>query len=1048
MSDYDSENEEARSEDSNEEREGYAESISESVEELEDHYNDLLLEKYRLVLSFNNGGIDTKSYHINMARINRDLNETEFNERTVEQNIIEKEINLKGLLDNLESKLKGYVDTKDAFQQPKLLTSEELQEVKQIKYELDELYNKHRVIEEDDEPLVSNRVLNEWNRLNVKEKVKMELLTGLRYPDVSEFKNKVDFEKAEDTFIDNIGIFMESFWDPYEQSEEKELLTIAKNRKFKVPPKGTKEYADFLEYIRTLIPYGFVHRTGIRKIGDVYEKVEFKTMKEKLNELQILQKELPIKLTAEEQKYSDKLNEYIILLNKLSEEELRTCISNTTLLKPTAMPFPTAEKELLTFAKKLKLEIPPKGTPEYSKFLDYIGTKKYYQADLRRDKSKRQLEKALKDVPIGLTRFIKENGEVVDNIVYKIDLLENYIYKITKDNKQAYYSKIKDIIFIFEHYPEFKIKFLQGGIDIIQLALFENVLRQEQETTVYPASVNKRKETIRKILQEIYINTYDIPRFRKSEILTKVILTKRSKELERFIFDSAENKRDYILKLKQITDFIKKRKQDILIIKLEDIILTKQPKEKIVDYASMDYKQIHTLLLQEQYHLQDLENKKRMIQAKNYNDVYAIFWVPPPIIPPEQRKTWNDLLEKVKTSPKPMIYINDLNKLHFYLIKQYKLDFIPGLPELNKSITQTSEKIEILEQNRVRVEREQMEYYRKNYLSVLQKRYGQLPPKIYVKPPTLFYPKVDELIIGELVNLVKRTLMKADINMELYDMNELNNKMTLTKKEGHTAYSKIQTYLKSSLGPELNNKRFLEKAILKVAEIMEIPIEITSYPNAIKELTKKWKKEFHGEIFMSLYDENVFEKLLTVTSPFDFYNVLGEYTALLQRFTPPDKPIYTKPRTTFNGQVYDVEFLDKDWGTGQPLKTYKREMVKNPRTQMFEIVDKISVRKGKFPFIKRTLRTEQEGVIKEIWQEIKPGLVRYQILNSPEWVVKQSPAKQPGPVQIMVKPRSSFGKSKINNSKIKYKLNDSLKKQKKKHTPAAFKRKTKKCKKM
>ena len=77
----------------------------------------------------------------------------------------------------------------------------------------------------------------------------------------------------------------------------------------------------------------------------------------------------------------------------------------------------------------------------------------------------------------------------------------------------------------------------------------------------------------------------------------------------------------------------------------------------------MNYKQIHSLLLQEQYHLQDLENKKRMIQAKNYNDVYAIFWVPPPIIPPEQRKIWNDLLEKVKTSPKPMIYVNELNKL-------------------------------------------------------------------------------------------------------------------------------------------------------------------------------------------------------------------------------------------------------------------------------------------------------------------------------------------------------------------------------------------------
>ena len=126
-------------------------------------------------------------------------------------------------------------------------------------------------------------------------------------------------------------------------------------------------------------------------------------------------------------------------------------------------------------------------------------------------------------------------------------------------------------------------------------------------------------------------------------------------------------------------------------------------------------------------------------------------------------------------------------------------------------------------------------------------------------------------------------------------------------------------------------------------------------------------------------EANVFEKLLYITSPFDFYTVSKEYSDLVDRFSTKNQEHYIKPRTLFNGVWYDVEYLDKDWQTGQPLKSYKRELVKNPRTQMYEVVDKITVRKGKFPFIKRTLRTEQEGVTKEIWEEIQLGKVKYQI---------------------------------------------------------------------
>ena len=107
------------------------------------------------------------------------------------------------------------------------------------------------------------------------------------------------------------------------------------------------------------------------------------------------------------------------------------------------------------------------------------------------------------------------------------------------------------------------------------------------------------------------------------------------------------------------------------------------------------------------------------------------------------------------------------------------------------------------------------------------------------------------------------------------------------------------------------------------------------------------------------------------------YKVIREYDALVRMFTPPEEPIYTRPKTTFDGVVYDVEYLDKDWSTMQPLRHYKHELQKNVRTGQYEVVNKMVEKRGKYPFIKRELQTTQEGKVKEIWTEIPQSAVSY-----------------------------------------------------------------------
>ena len=959
---------EADSTDFEREQEGY--NSEESVEEINTKFNELLIDKFRLITAFNGGTMSVTTYLINMSRINREMNETEFDRDQVEHNLADKEIELNLLLNTYENKIKQQVqnlsekEKKDSLKN--ILSKTEKEAMDNIREALNIVKNKSKVVEEDDEPLPSNRLFEEWDNLSAVEKVKIIQITGLVYPEKTDFKNFKEYEKAQDDFLDNISIFLSSYWRPFEVSEEKELLTLAKKHHEKIPSKDSPYYHSFLNNIaQKYLDYGYTYSTGTTKAKGVYEKVEMKLMKDRVKELMEKQKELPIQLKPDEQLYSEQIKFYHSLLNKLTDDELRSCILN----KVSGIELPkNLSPEQRKFYEVLKKYPPP------PKFVEQIAKREEVIAG--RNLSKRKLEKIFKDIPIVLKRYIKEDNSVVDNVSIKVEKLEDCIFRLTKKSPAEYFTKINDIVFIFEHYPDFKIKFLQGWIGILQLVLFENLLLQKGVIEVYPVSVKGRKTVIQQIIKEIFFSTYDIPRLRLSEILTKVLIKHKAKELERFIFDLAQNNRDYSLKIKQLLQFIKKNGTDIF-LPIEELLkrLNQRQIKTEIDYNRLNINEIKALLLQEQYHLQELEKKKQILASKNYTGNYAIFWELPDIISSVQKEQWAALIEKIKQTPLKEGLINELNKLRFYLIKQYKLDFIPGQTEIVKSISSIEEKIKKISSIYLKAQFDEIDRQRKLNPQIQQQQI----------PQQQVYPLINEFMIGQLVNSIKRknlnTIRKINIDLlELYDINELNKINHITSVE---VYNKIKNYLITELnkyGANFNliNRTETEKIINQINKSASV-IEITTSDAAIKQLAAQWPKIWNGENIKDYYGENVFEKLTKINNPFDFYNreAIRKYDSLVKQNIPPTQTVYTRPQALFDGKWYNVEYLDKDWGTGEPLSMIKEELVKNPRTKLFEVVKKTAVRRGKVPFILRTLRTDQEGKTKEVWTEVSQGQITY-----------------------------------------------------------------------
>ena len=404
------------------------------------------------------------------------------------------------------------------------------------------------------------------------------------------------------------------------------------------------------------------------------------------------------------------------------------------------------------------------------------------------------------------------------------------------------------------------------------------------------------------------------------------------------------------------------------------------------DYDKLTLKQIEQLILNETMNLDSLNYSRTQMEKENQSGIYVVNWNPEGIINDEEIIKWNKFKTSILDSnKKEFVKILLLNEYRAKLLKKYNINLKYNLAVLSKEINNIIKNIKDLETVKHYKEGEEMNVSRKKYTESLKRQFKQLPPA----PQSLPY-KLKNDILNEIIQAYRRKLIvehqkqpyKILDLLELYDLNELNNTMVINdiKVIPNTVYTKIKIYLINELNKLINfeqSKKRLFESIQTISQIMNIPITLTTAKNAIDELISKWKPNFNGEVLMDFYGENLLLKLTNTIDPYKFYKNVREYDAMVRRFTPEEEKTYTRPKTLFEGKWYDVQYLDKDWGTHQPLKQYKSELQKNGRTGQMEVVNKIVEKKGKYPFILRKLQSTTLGKTLDVWTEISPGLVTY-----------------------------------------------------------------------
>jgi hypothetical protein len=954
--------------DSDPEYDDYASEPELEPQELENNYTELLKERYYNLMDYENKVVDTKTYNIKNADITRQLHELQFKARKTERNIINKEIELRLMLERIESRIK---ENQELFEQDEklpdfknktrfVLTPVELKQIKDIKQELDRLIDSHEFIEESNEPIVSNLWLEEWNMLADKDRQQLERIAGRPFPKPEEYSSPELLEKAQNDFLDDIKMGL-SYFEPFISDEEKELRGLATRHGIKPPPKGTKAHEEFLIEMRKLLRKGYIYRAGIRKIGGTYDKVYTKSSpKEFVNLLQEMRSQLPYTLEPDEQEFADELKREARFLEKLrpflaklNKEELYTCITNSQLTnRSTFKP------------KQFPVEAPKKV------FIPRVNSRQR------------------------ILNLFKPNSEI---IVKKVSELEQYIYKITADNADWYNKKIKDVLFILNTYPDFKQKFANGEINIFQLALFENLLLQNGVLKVYPVKYETRQKTLNKLVQSLYKDAVKIPVFRLSEILTKTVLTRRSKVLEKFVFELAKTKQDYLSKIEILIKFIESNGKLARTMDPSDLLklFDAGTPPQSSDYTSYSQEELAALLSDVQIKIDELTLKIKQLDAVNFSSVYVIFWpIPPQVKPDDPLKLLFEQKLKALTPPSSVYFMNknhnslitDLNKLRIQILNKYNLRYKRESGKLVSQLKEeTDKRIKILKIYNTKI----LENYKKSGAALERTAELTTGNKYFVDSD-----KITEMVAAVKRKLIKQNFPNVEIELlELYDMNELFNRSTSRHTVGDrqenirfidpVVYKKIKDYLiaeidKSGFSISAQNNKYLEQAIKLIVAKTGIEIgDITVYQKAIDELAQKWKPTWEGEDLKDNYGENVFERLLRVSSGLGFYTRnISQYYMLEQKFTPKEMVINRRPKARFENTWYNVEYLDKDWVTDEPL--FKIETVPElTSTGRMELVERKIILPGKIPYIKRVLPTNKQGKTMEIWQEVEPGQIRY-----------------------------------------------------------------------
>ena len=86
-------------------------------------------------------------------------------------------------------------------------------------------------------------------------------MVKMKYP-VQSTSPPSQLEKDRELFLEKVQFFLESYWEPYEKTEQKELKNLGKRMKQKNPTTD-------------IFPSGYTYSIDIKGKGNVYTKKDF-----------------------------------------------------------------------------------------------------------------------------------------------------------------------------------------------------------------------------------------------------------------------------------------------------------------------------------------------------------------------------------------------------------------------------------------------------------------------------------------------------------------------------------------------------------------------------------------------------------------------------------------------------------------------------------------------------------------------------------------------------------------------------------------------------
>jgi hypothetical protein len=250
--------------------------------------------------------------------------------------------------------------------------------------------------------------------------------------------------------------------------------------------------------------------------------------------------------------------------------------------------------------------------------------------------------------------------------------------------------------------------------------------------------------------------------------------------------------------------------------------------------------------------------------------------------------------------------------------------------------------------------------------------------------------------------------------MEMYDVNEYYNNLKLygVSSIESSLYNSVKNYLATMIDNYITKdyksieRQYFKIALRGVADFLNIQLPDTSLSQQVEHLANNWPKNYEPQKqIVDYYSQDLFGKLLVsnyrypgVTEPpilknmdpLDFYNIyiLRNYEIIVKKSKKTSLQEFRRYGILFNeatglygdqaydGVLYPVEKLDKDFTTGNPIAQVQIVAERDPRTGEWLPVQRTTYKRGPYAFIKRYLGTSQIGKLEEIWHEVPAGSVR------------------------------------------------------------------------